>query len=217
MVKVATHNYPHRLDRSGEKRKANFTKMSNDKITVIAVQEITDKDIFRIVPKGWGHWRPGKAESAGIMWKKSVWSIVNKGRVRINSESWKPIREIVWVRLRKRNGVTRTFASVHLVAFKTSRPQNGREYRKQVKRVANWLVKQPKDTVLLGDWNGTPGDGWMDALETVANSSRPLFKTGPNGQYIDFAWKSKSAKTKPKGIKRWPKSGSDHYGYVADV
>lgn len=217
IAKVASQNFPHRLDRDGSKRRANFTRMAKDGITVIAVQEITDRDIFRIHPAGWGHWRPAKSESAGIMWNPAVWTPVAKGRRRINSKDWSPVREIVWVRLRNRRGNERTFASVHLVAFKDSKPRNGVEFRKQVKRCASWLSHQPVDTVLMGDFNGTPDDGWMEPLERVAAWSVPLYQTGPEGQRIDYGFKRREARTRARAIRRWPKAGSDHYGVVLDV
>lgn len=217
MARVTTKNYPHRLDRTGKRRREDFGRMSAAGVTVIAVQEVTDADAGRITPKGWRVWRPAAAESAAVLWDASVWTLLRRGRKRISSKGWTPVREIVWVRLRNRKGTERVFASVHLVAFKTSKKRNGAEFRRQVQRAADWLSGQPRSAVLMGDFNGTPGDGWMTPLERVALHSAPLYRTGPSGQRIDYGWKRRGARTRAKGVRRWPKAGSDHYGAVLDV
>jgi exonuclease III len=215
-VRLATWNVPYRLDNSGAKYRADMERLiAKHHPWVIALQETTDKSPAQIAPDGWGWVRPVKGQSASLIYRKSKLVVVDQGAYRLHSKDWEPVRYIVWARFRRKdNDKLKIIGSAHLVAFKESKPKNGKEFIKQQKRAANWIESRPKSTVVLGDWNGTPGD-WTPDLTERCTPSKPRFETGPSGQKIDYAWHRKDKPNRVEGIATM-KGVSDHKAYVCD-
>jgi len=211
MPKVATYNCPARYGNAAD----DVQKLADRGNTVIAVQEVADADVAKLTPKGWRRHRPAKARSAAIFWDPKVWTVLGRGAYRIHSKGWGTPRYIVWVNLQHRaTGKTRRFGSVHLVAFKTSKPAHGHEYRKQADRVATWLDRGPR-RVALGDYNGTPGSGWLKPVDKVARPHTPKTKSGPGGQWIDLIYTANQIPN-AKGAKTVKLRG-DHKAVEADL
>jgi endonuclease/exonuclease/phosphatase family metal-dependent hydrolase len=215
-MKLATYNCPYRIDKTGAKYRADIERLiKKHKPWVVALQETTDKSPATIAPKGWADVRPVKARSASLIYDKSKVKVVKVGTKRIHTPDWGGSeRYIVWARFeRLDNGKRKTIASVHVVAFKTSKPRNGREYLKQQKRVADWLDNQKPSTVILGDWNGTPGQKWMPDMTNRHVPSSPRYATGPSGQKIDYAWYRKDKANPVTGVGSMA-GVSDHKMYI---
>lgn len=216
MSKNGTYNYPYRLDKGRTKRKAaNNALCKEEKLDFLGVQEYTDKCVKDVCPDGYGYFRGpdgDEAQSVGLYHKKVKWEPLRGGFVRINSDGH-PLRGILWRRYRNRKtGRKKTVAVIHLVAFASRNERARKEHLRQQKKVADWLAKQPKSTVVMGDWNRSWNQ--MPDMRRVATQSKPLFGTGPSGQKIDYGAKRKEAKSAPKGIKKGPKRGSDHAPYI---
>lgn len=216
MARAASHNFPYRLDKTRAKRKsANNALCREERLDFLGVQEYTDKCVEIACPSGYDYFRgPGgdEAQSVGLYSKKRKWAPIKGGFIKISSGGH-PLRGILWRRFRNtKTGRKKTVAVVHLAAFASSKPAAAKEHLRQQKKVAEWLAKQPKNTVVMGDWNR----GWwqMPDMKRVARQSKPLFNTGPHGQQIDYAAKRKDSKNPAKGIKRGPKRGSDHAPYI---
>jgi hypothetical protein len=186
-TKVATYNSPHRLD--PVKLAPDMQKLADLGNTVIGTQENTDSDPKVLCPDGWKYFRPEAAMSASIFWDPQVWEKIDQGFVKVSSSGWDSVRGIVWVDLTsKKSGKVWRFGSLHLVAFKTSKPPNAEEYRKQVQKAADWL-DGGANRVILCDCNGTPGGDWMRPMDKVGTPHTPTQDTGPDGaKGIDQVW-----------------------------
>lgn len=213
MARHATYNFPFRLDKSRTKRKsANESLCKKERLDFLGVQEYTDACVAAVRPFGFGGVRPRVAQSAGLYYRKARWELLKSGWVRINSKGH-PDRGILWARFRNRKtGKKKTIAVIHLVAFASSKPAAAREHIRQQRKVAEWLEKQPKSTVVMGDWNRAWSQ--MPDMSRVAKQSSPLFGTGPHGQKIDYAAKRRSAKNGARGLRAGDKAGSDHRPYI---
>lgn len=211
-VGLATWNAPQRA--GDQPRIRGFQRLADDGAVVIAGQEIPDNDAAKLCPNGYSRHRPKAARSEVIYWDRSEWEHLGRGAFRLHSDNAPAPRYAVWVLLRHRKtGEVRRFASVHLVAFKTSR--HGREYEHQAKRLAEWLARG-EGRVAMGDMNGSFDGKWLREVEKVAKVHTRPTKSGPDGQFIDLILTNKDA---PRAInaKALPGFPGDHRPVRADL
>lgn len=217
VIRVATHNFPHRMDRDGRERRASLARLEDEGVTIAGYQESTDGGFP--LPSGWAMWRPKQEASSVVVYLKSEWDVVARGSYKLSS-SGDPLapRYIVWVWAKN----TRTryfyrFGSLHLPAFKTSIRANGIEYRHQEERAAKWLGHHGARRLLVGDFNGSPRPEWQPNLIREGIVCEPLLSTGPSNWKLDQVWRPKGQDVKrPRTVKAM-NLGSDHKALICDV
>lgn len=184
---------------------------------IVAVQERPDDQVASLCPPGWASYRPGKAQSAAVLWDASAWDLLEHGTFKVSSKG-DPIspRFIVWVKVQRRDGSqTVTVGSVHLLAGKTENDKRGREFEHQTARCAAWVQKGRR--VLLGDFNAEPGTRWLAPLDDVARHHTNPPNTGPKGTPIDLAWVWRKGKWAAPQTVGTMGGHSDHKALIVSV
>jgi endonuclease/exonuclease/phosphatase family metal-dependent hydrolase len=211
-IVVATFNAPHRLGPHTEA----FNKIALV-ADVICAQEHTDTDHERNCPPGWLVHRPKRARSNVVYWNPSVVEAQKHGAPQVSSEDFNSLRRLVWVHFRTvMDNRPLRVASVHLPAFKTSRPRNAAEFRKQEKIVADWLSKG-RFRVVAGDINAKiPSRIWTRNLADVGVWSDQV-ASGPHGQPIDYVGVNRCGPWKISNTYLDDKRSSDHKAVFATL
>lgn len=211
-IKIATQNYPHRiLIKDVAAAKATFQRLADMGCDVIVGQEQTDNDPKVVCPRGWKFYRPKIARHNAVYWNPKTVTKKRVGRVKAHvatGATW--TRYIVWVHVRK-NGKPARVGGIHLPAFKTSRPANAEEFRKEEKILAKWLDGGP-NRILAGDFNAQIPSKWVPNLERVGRWSKKVV-SGPHKAKIDYAGSSKKGKWHPIKTETMS-SKSDHKAVI---
>lgn len=203
-IVVATWNAPHRLRPHYD----GLRWADEQGVDIVVCQEHTDSNNW--APTGWGRYRPKRAQSNTIYFRKSAVRRIRGGAIRLSSPGFRSYRDLVWAHFRTKKGRhPLRMASIHLPAFYSSNAKNKAEYDKQAPKVARWM-RNGKDRVIGGDFNGSKGGKRMAPIEKDVILSNAV-RSGPSGQKIDYVGV-------PRRGGRWriiktvqgPKFGSDH-------
>lgn len=201
-VTVVTFNAPHRL----RPHQADFQREADAGADIICAQEHADIDKW--TPRGWRVFNPKASRSTAVYWNPATVTAKKKGFRKTSSPGFHELRGLTWVHFQTKLGPLRV-ASAHPPAFKTSRPSHAREYRKQEKRMANWLDKG-RFRAIGGDINGTiPSRTWTPTLSKVGRWSRQV-PSGPHGMKIDYVGVNRSGPWRVVATELGPKGRSDH-------
>lgn len=207
-VTIATYNTPGRL----APHKEGLQALADAGVDIIAVQEHRDGDDWS--PRGWRRWRPRTAQSTTVYWNPDTVTAKKKGHKRMSSPSFHEYRGLTWVHFRTKIGPIR-LASAHPPAFKTSRPSHAREYRRQMKRMAEWIT-DGTFRVIAGDLNGQVPETWTKPLADVVRASDKV-ASGPGGKKIDYILTNRRGPYKPIRTRLGNKYRSDHRPVIVEI
>lgn len=188
-------------------------ELADSGIDIIAAQENADVDNWS--PEGWNRWRPKRARSTTIYWNPNTVNQIKKGHKRLSSLTFPSYRGITWSIFETEIGVLQV-ASAHLPAFKTSKPRNAKEFKKQEQKLANWLNYRDY-RIVAGDINATiPGVKWTPNLTMVGRWTEPV-PSGPHDTKIDYVGVNGLGPYCISETELKPEGRSDHHPVVATI
>ena len=186
--------------------------LADDGVDIIAAQENADNDDWS--PRGYKRWRPNRARSTTIYWNPKTVKATEMGHKRLSSVGFPSYRGLTFVIFQTDIGMLEV-ASVHLPAFKTSKPGHAKEYRKQEQKLARYLSGSTR-RVVAGDINGQIPSKWTPNLSLSGRWSDPV-PSGPRDSKIDYVGVTKTGPYKIVKTKLGDEKRSDHRPVIATL